>query len=323
MKRIATAFLAGLVALSFVGCKKSRKGKATVIRIATQPAPLYSPIFVAKQKHWLEEELAKEGVSVQWSSFVSGPPENESFFAGQQDIGVIGDTPAINAKSAGLGTRIVGISATGPKALALIARKDSKIQSVADLKGRKVAVTKGSYAHHLLYLLLKNAGLKPEDIKLIHLPPADLVTAFNAGDVDAAASWEPFLSRIEANGAYRVADGTGIKQGALVIFAVEKFAKENPELVVALLKAYQRGYEFIKANPKEAAILIAPEVKLDADLLQQKIFPVLNYDPVIRLEHHTELKATETFLRENGLSKGPVDIDAFFDDSYLAKAGIR
>jgi len=169
--------------------------------------------------------------------------------------------------------------------------------------------------------LLKNAGLKPEDIKLVHLPPADLVTAFNNGDVEAAATWEPFLSRIEKDNR-RIADGTGIKQGALVIFTVDKFAKENPELVVAVLKAYQRGYEYVQAHPKEAAILIAPEARLDADQVE-KILPFLNFNPVIKPEHITELKATETFLRENGLSKGAVDIDALFDSTYLQKAGLR
>jgi len=74
--------------------------QATELRIATQPAPHYAPIFVAKQKHWLEDDLAKDGVTVKWSSFVAGPPENESFAAGQQDVGFMGDTPAIIARSA-------------------------------------------------------------------------------------------------------------------------------------------------------------------------------------------------------------------------------
>jgi sulfonate transport system substrate-binding protein len=319
MKRMAAVLLVSLIAITSFACW--HHGKASVLRIATQPSPTSSPLFVAKQQHWIEDELKKEGVSVVWTSFMAGPPENESFFAGQQDIGIIGDTPVIVARSAGLDSRVVGIASTGPKALALIARQKSKIRTVADLKGRKVAVTKGSYAHHLLFLLLKNAGLTPDDIKLVHLAPADLITAFNAGDVEAAVTWEPYLSRIE-KGNRRIADGTGIKQGAVVFFTLDKFAKANPNLVVAVLKSYQRGYEYIQAHPKEAAVLISPEVRLDPAEVEA-IFPKYDYNPVITPAAITELKATEVFLRESGLSKGPVDIDKLFDTSYLGLAGLH
>jgi len=295
---------------------------ATELRIATQPAPLYAPIFVAKQKHWLEDDLKKGGITVKWSSFVAGPPENESFAAGQQDVGVMGDTPAIIARAAGQNTRVVGISAVGPKALAVVVPKGSAIKSPVELRGKRVAVTKGSYAHHLLYVVLKNAGLKFSDIKLIHLPPADLVSAFTRGDVDAASTWEPYLSRLQDDGARLLVDGTGIKKGELVIIAVEEYAKQNPRLIEKLLQVYKRGYDFIKANPKEAAELIASEVKLTPQQLL-KVLTKIDFDPVIRPEHIDELKKTEEFLRNNELTKNPVDIDKFVDASYLKSAGLK
>jgi sulfonate transport system substrate-binding protein len=137
--KITITAIVGIVLLLAVGCKKQERKGPTELRIATQPAPLFSPIFVAKQLHWLEDELKADAATVKWSSFIAGPPENESFLAGQQDLGVLGDTPAIIARSAGLKSRIIGTSATGPKALALIARKDSTIGSPADLRGHKVA----------------------------------------------------------------------------------------------------------------------------------------------------------------------------------------
>jgi sulfonate transport system substrate-binding protein len=295
---------------------------ATELRIATQPAPLYAPIFVAKQKHWLEDELKKGGITVKWSSFVAGPPENESFAAGQQDIGVMGDTPALIARAAGQNTRVIGISAVGPKALAVVVPKGSTIKSPAELRGKRVGVTKGSYSHHLLYVVLKNAGLKFSDIKLIHLPPADLVSAFTRGDVDAASTWEPYLSRLEDDGARLLVDGTGIKKGELVIIAVDEYAKQNPRLVEKFLQTYKRGQDFIKANPKGAAELIASEVKLTPEQLS-KVLTKLDFDPVIRPEHIDELKKTEEFLRSNELIKNPVDIEKFVDTSYLKSAGLK
>jgi sulfonate transport system substrate-binding protein len=99
---------------------------------------------------------------------------------------------------------------------------------------------------------------------LIHLPPADLVTALLHGDVDAASTWEPYLSRIEEAGGHVLVDGTGIKKGELVIIATDEYAKKNPHVVEKFLRAYQRGYDFIKANPKQAGELIASDVKLTA-----------------------------------------------------------
>ena len=296
--------------------------QATELRIAIQPAPLFAPIFVAKQKHWLEDDLKRGGITVKWSSFVAGPPENESFAAGQQDIGVMGDTPALIARAAGQNTRVVGISAVGPKALAVVVPKGSSIKSPGELRGKRVAVTKGSYSHHLLYVVLKNAGLKFGDIKLIHLPPADLVSAFTRGDVDAASTWEPYLSRLEDEGARLLVDGTGIKKGELVIIAVDEYAKQNPRLVEKFLQTYKRGQDFIKANPKQVAELIASEVKLTPEQLS-KVLTKLDFDPVIRPEHIDELKKTEEFLRSNELTKNPVDIDKFVDASYLKSAGLK
>lgn len=289
------------------------------LRIATQPAPMYAPIFVAKQKHWLEDELKKDGITVKWSSFVAGPPENEAFAAGQQDIGFLGDTPAIIARSAGLNTRIIGTGSIGPRALALVATRKSGIKTVADLKGKRVAVTKGSYAHHLLYVLLQNAKLNVGDIKLIHLAPADLVNAFNHGDVDAAVTWEPFLSWVEKNGT-RIADGTGVKQGLCVIIARQEFANANPQLISAVLKAYQRGYDFLRAHPQEAAQLVAIETKLPAEQIVP-LFGKLDFTPTISTGNIQELKRTEEFLFSDNLSRAHVDINAFVDTRYLKLAG--
>jgi sulfonate transport system substrate-binding protein len=314
LMKLAGAFLSTIV-LTYLSTLGS-PAQATELRIATQPAPHYAPIFVAKQKHWLEDDLAKDGVTVKWSSFVAGPPENESFAAGQQDVGFMGDTPAIIARSAGQNTRIIGIAAIGPKALAVVVPKGSPIKSPTDLRGKRVAVTKGSYAHHLLYVVLKNAGLQLSDIKLIHLPPADLVTALLHGDVDAAATWEPYLSRIEEAGGHVLVDGTGIKKGELVIIAIDEYAKKNPHVVEKFLRAYQRGYDFIKANPKRAGELIASDVKLTPEQFS-KVLPKFDYVIAIGPEHVEELKKTEEFLRSHELTKNLVDIDAFVDARYL------
>ncbi|MGE5515204.1 MAG: aliphatic sulfonate ABC transporter substrate-binding protein [Bacteroidota bacterium] len=295
------------------------------LRIATQPYPIYAPLFVAKQKHWLDEELAKvsPGASIKWTSFAAGPPINESFAAGQQDIGFAGDTPALVGKAAGLDTSLIALTSDGPKSLAVIVGAASPIASPKELKGKKVAVTKGSYAHHLLALVLEQGGLTFNDVELVNLPVAEIPPAIIAGTIDAGAVWEPILTRYESQKAVRVlADGTGIKKGLLLIFADNTFLKNRPEQAKALLRAYKRASDFITANPKEAAELISGDVNLAPELLTQ-VLQRMHYDPAIHDDDVAEVKKTEAFMRSHGLIKTSVDVDAFFNRKLAAEAGLK
>jgi sulfonate transport system substrate-binding protein len=298
---------------------------ADEIRFATQPIPHYAPIFVAKQKKWLEEELSKVGAkpNLKWSSFAAGPPINESFAAGQQDFGFLGDTPAIIGKSAGINTRIIGLTSTGPRSLAVVVPIKSAIKSPRDLKGKKVAVVKGSYAHHLLVLVLKKGGLTTSDIEFINLSQADIATSITNGTIDAAAIWEPLITKLETQGTVRVlADGTGIKKGALVIIATNDFITKHRDQTKAILKAYQRGADFIRSNPKAAAQLIAKDVNLPPDLLL-KVLAKFDFNPTLQATDIEELKTVEIFMKNNAIIKSHVDIDAFADPSLTRERGIK
>jgi sulfonate transport system substrate-binding protein len=295
---------------------------ADEVRLATQPIPHYAPIFVAKQKHWIDEELAKvkPGIEVKWASFAAGPPINESFAAGQQDFGFLGDTPALIGKSVGIDTRVVGLSSSGPKSLAVVVGAGSPIASAKDLKGKKVAVTKGSFAQHLLALVLESGGLTFADIELINLPNGEIAPAIISGTIDAGAVWEPVITRFESQKAIRVlADGTGLKKGILVIIAASDFLKAKRDQAEAVLRAYARGAAYIKSNPKEAAALISTDTNLPPDLLVQ-VFDKLDYTPAFSDDDIRELKKSEAYSRSIGLIKAPVDIDSWVDRT-VAPAG--
>lgn len=313
MNRFATIVLLVSCLLS---CKTGRDTK--VLRIALQPAALYGPIFVVKEKGWLEQELAPKGITVRWTFFESGPPENESFAAGEQDVGVMGDSPAIIARAAGQDTRIVGMAATGPQSLAVVIPKLSKVSSPAELKGKKVGVVKGSYAHHLLALVLEGAGLTLSDIQAINLGHAEIAAALQRGDLDAGAVWEPLLTKLQDEGTARVLqDGTGIKKGALVILATQSFASQNPELVTTVLRAYQRGHAFINAQPDEAAGLVSKDVRLSPDRLR-KVLAKFDFDPELHPDDIEELLRTEAFMRSAGITKAAVDIHGFVDNRFAS-----
>jgi len=299
--------------------------RADEIRLATQPMPHYAPIFVAKEKGWLNEELAKvkPGIEVKWSSFPAGPPINESFAAGQQDFGFLGDTPALIGKSVGIDTRLIAKTSQGQQTLAVVVGADSSIKSPKELKGKKVAVTKGSYAHHLLALVLQQGGLGLGDIELVNLPNAEIPPAIIAGTIDAGAVWEPVITRFEAQKAIRVlADGTGIKAGLLVIIATNDIVKSHPDQVKALLRAYARGADYVKAHPKEAAELIASDVNLSPDLLVQ-VFAKLDFNPVLHDVDIAEVQKTADFQLANGLIKQRVDVAGWAEPEISKAAELK
>ncbi len=321
MKKTIGIAIAVAVAMLAAGCHREERAK--VIRVALQPLPLFGPVFVMKQKGWLEDELKARGIQVKWTFFPAGPPMNESFAAGEQDIGFMGDSPAIIARASGQDTRIVGISATGPRSLAVVVPARSPITSPAELKGKRVGVVKGSYAHHLLVLVLQGAHLGTDDIQLVSLAHADVATALQNGDIDAGALWEPLLTKLEDEGTVRVLqDGTGIKKGALVITATNGFATRNAELVQAFLRLYKRGEELIRDHPDEAAELVSRDVRLSPERLR-KVLAKGDFDPALHADDVEELKKSEAFMRGVGITKAAVDIDAFVDDRYARAAGAR
>ncbi|MBV4419445.1 aliphatic sulfonate ABC transporter substrate-binding protein [Clostridium tyrobutyricum] len=330
--RIIAAIMSLSIILA-VGCSSDNssnnssgvKGvKVKEIRIATQPIPNYAPIFVAKQKKWIEQDMAKVGVKVKWTSFASGPPENESLASGSQDIGMMGDSPAFIGKSVGQDTSIIASSSIGPKALAVMVSKDSKITSPKQLKGKKVAVVKGSYAHHLLYLILKNNNMTTDDVQLINMDTnGDISSAIANKNIDAGVVWEPTITQMENKGTGKVlVDGTDVKLGICIYVIRNKFAEENPELVKIFLKDVQRGAEFEKQNLNETAKLISTEVNLPQDQLV-KVLPKYNFNPYLTNSDVEELKKTQEFMKESNLITTSVDVDKFVNKDYLQQAGIK
>ncbi|MFA5040525.1 MAG: aliphatic sulfonate ABC transporter substrate-binding protein [Bdellovibrionales bacterium] len=292
---------------------------AEEIRIAYQPSPLYAPMFIAKANKWVEEEIqkSKSSAEVKWSVFAAGPAINESFAANQQDIGFLGDTPALIGKSVGIDTKIVGLSVKGSKGQAVIVGVNALYTSPKDLKGKKVAVMKGSFAQHLLALVLKKAGMTMADVEVINMPPAEIPPAIIAGTVDAGVVWEPYLTRYESEKAIRIlTDGTGLKTGVQPIVASGEAIKNKRVLVEAFLRAYARGEEYIRNHPHDAAVLVSKESNLSSELLE-KVFAKQAFAPVLTEDDINEFKKTESYMRAIGLLKTGVDVDAWIDRSFF------
>ena len=324
-KLISLSMMIILSLISLVGCTTSKQegdSNNDKVRIAIQPYPLYTPIYVAKELGTLEKALKEIDVEVEWTSFKSGPLVNESFASGQQDIGVVGDVPAIIAKSSGQDNIIISNAAYGEKALAILVKSGSKIKDPSQLKGKKIAYVKGSYAHHLLYVVLEKAGLTLDDIQSVNLAAGDIPSAIESGEVDAGVLWEPFITQlVNQNRVDVLIDGTDIKRGNLVAISTKDYATKNPEAIQTFLKVYNEAAKYIVDNPKEAAKLVSDDFGLSEEELVE-VFKNFNYSPKISNDDISELKVVEEFLRKEKLTSSKVDIDEFVDTSYLKDSGL-
>ena len=324
-KLISLSLMIILSLALLVGCTTSKEegdSSSNKIRIAIQPYPLYTPIYVAKELGTLEKALKEIDVEVEWTSFKSGPLVNESFASGQQDIGVVGDVPAIIAKSSGQNNIIISNAAYGEKALAVLVKSGSTITNPSQLKGKKIAYVKGSYAHHLLSIVLENEGLTLDDIQSVNLAAGDIPSAIESGEVDAGVLWEPFITQlVNQNRVEVLVDGTNIKRGNLVVMATQDYATKNPEAIQIFLKVYNEAAQYIADNPQKAAELVSDDFSLSADELVE-VFKNFNYSPKISDEDIAELKVVEEFLRKEKLTSSEVNIDKFVDTSYLKDSGL-
>lgn len=224
----------------------------------------YGTLVILKARGTLEKRLADKGVAVKWTEFPFGPPLLEAINVGSIDVGTVGESPPIFAQAAGSDLVYIGNEPPAPTAEALIVRKDSPVSGVAQLKGKRIAVAKGSNANYLLVKLLENAGLKYSDVEVVYLPPADARAAFESGRVDAWSIWDPFLAAAEKQLDARVlADGRGTVANHQFYLAARGYAEKHPEVVRILLDEIARIDQWGRLNPKEVARFISPLIGIE------------------------------------------------------------
>jgi len=196
----------------------------------------YGNLILLKGHGGLDQRLASLGFRVEWREFPSGPPLLEALNAGAIDFGHTGETPPIFAQAAGVPFVYVAYEPPAPKGEAILVPKDSPLKTLADLRGKKIALNKGSNVHFLLVRALEKAGVKYSEIEPVYLAPADARAAFERGAIDAWVIWDPFQAAAEAaTGARTLTDAVGLAPNRQFYFATRKFADANPAAVDAIL----------------------------------------------------------------------------------------
>ncbi|MBR1623602.1 MAG: aliphatic sulfonate ABC transporter substrate-binding protein [Pseudobutyrivibrio sp.] len=325
---IATAVIAG----SLVGCgansvsakdseeaqENETSSEVNTIRIGIQPGDLLNNVAFAKG--FFDEE----GINVDAQVFSYGPPIIEALTSGDLDVGLMGDQPAFSAISNDVDIEIISAISSSNKRHGLLARDDSGIDSLEDLKGKTVSVPVGSNAQPLLYIYLDSAGLTEDDVEIVNLGVVDAETSIIAGDIDAAVVYEPHFTSVatEENGVHVVTNAEGYKDYVSISVGRTDYGKEHAEDVAKLFSAWEKAAKWAEENPEEAA-----QIVYDADGTSTDV--TINYINNSELGVNltdSDVKALvdgEQQSYQFGLIQNDFDVNDYINFEYLELAGLH
>jgi sulfonate transport system substrate-binding protein len=267
MKILRRSFLILLTLFSTLAISADKPESGKVLRIGFQKSGAF---LLVKTQASLEARLKPLGYSVEWKEFSAGVPLLEALRSGGLDIGHTGDAPAVLAQASGAPVVYFGHSNESPESVGIAVPKDSAISSVSGLKGKKVAVGKGSSAHFFLVKALEKGGLAYSDITPVFLNPPEARAAFDSGTVDAWAVWDPFLASAETKASARVlASGKGASPFREFYLAHESFAKNESKILVEVLAELEAAGAEAKKDPAKIAAFLSQELKLDLPTLEK------------------------------------------------------
>ncbi|ENV34811.1 sulfonate ABC transporter substrate-binding protein [Acinetobacter gerneri] len=265
---ILTASLASFMMLS--ACAK--KQETVTLNIGFQK---YGLLPIVKERGDLDKALKAKGIEIKWVEFPAGPQLLEGLNVGSVsfgEAGEAGEAPPIFAQAANSNLVYVANQPAAPKAEALIVPKNSKIQSVQDLKGKRVVLNKGSNVHYLLLKVLEANHLKLDDIQVVYLPPADARAAFEKGAVDAWVIWDPFFAAAEQQlGAKVLATGENLVSNHQFYLADRKFAQSHPDVLKAVVNELNTTTQWVSSHQNEAAKLLEKPTGLPLNILETSI----------------------------------------------------
>ena len=284
--RFSARFLAAGFALAVMAHQASADPRT--IRIGYQK---YGTLVYEKARGTLEKRLAPLGVTVTWTEFLGGPALLEAMGAGSVDFGIAGDAPPIFAQAAGVNLVYTGVEPSSPHSEGMIVLDSSPAHTVADLKGKRIALNRGSNVHNLLVRVLQANGMTMDDIHPVYLKPSDARAAFESGDVDAWVIWDPYLAAAETADKTRLiadgmtASGKTIDENREFFLAAKDFYRANPDIMKIVMADLADTEKHASENRPEVVRLLAPEMRMDPAAVKLSIdrlaFGVLPIDSKI------------------------------------------
>jgi sulfonate transport system substrate-binding protein len=302
---------------------------ATPAAAAEQPDTIgidwayYNPVAILlKNKGWLEEEFGDE-VEIRWVLSLGSNKALEFLRGGSLDFGSTAGGASVVGRASGLPIKAI-YAYSKPEWTALVTRKDSDIQSVADLEGKSVAVTRGTDPHIFLLRALKEAGLTEDDITPVLLQHPDGYRALERGQVDAWAGLDPHMAKAELESGARLFFRNPDLNTYGILNVREEFAEEYPDTVVRVLKVYEKARKYALEHPEELQAGLVEAAKVEPEVAAKQLGERTDItNPVVGQEHRETFVATGRVLQDIGVIKPDVDIeatvDALIDSSFIER----
>jgi sulfonate transport system substrate-binding protein len=283
----------------------------------------YNPVsMLLKQKGWLEEEFKKDGISIRWVQTLGSNKALEFLNAGSIDFGSSAGAAALVSKINGNPIKSIYVYSQ-PEWTALVTRKDTNITKIADLKGKRVAVTRGTDPHIFLVRALQSVGLTEKDIIPVLLQHPDGKTALIRGDVDAWAGLDPMMAQAEVEDGARLFYRNKAANTWGILSTRIEFLKDHPDLVKRVLAVYEKARKYALANYGEEKKAFQAATKLSDAIadIQLKQRTDLHYNK-IGPEQRDSIFQAGIALQKAGVLPASVDVkkavDDLIDDKYVS-----
>jgi len=278
-------------------------------------------LWLAREKGWFEQAFAKVGVKVNWIEFQSGPAYFQAIASDRLDFGAVGNTPVLVGQTAGVDFKEISITGIPKRNDVILVPKGSQIKGLEDLKGKKIAVAKGSSAYNTLFRALEAAGLKASDITIVQLQPNEAEPAFDSHAVDAWSIWEPFVS-IETLQHHAIdltddAQLSDISPGYNLVRT--KFSEAHPDLVVLYLQVLRSAIAWEKQHTDQAVQIFAKARHLDPVVVRSVLDGSGESVDPISPKIMKQQQDTANFLFQNGALGKRIDVSKVVDNRYIEK----
>ncbi|HET6334691.1 MAG TPA: aliphatic sulfonate ABC transporter substrate-binding protein [Polyangiales bacterium] len=325
MKPLCSSLALVVSIFALLGCDKGDKpadkvDKPSAIRL---DYATYNPVgLLLKDKHYLEDALQDDAIKVEWTKSLGSNKALEFLSSGSIDFGSTAGAAALLAKANGNPIRSVYVYSK-PEWTALVTRPDSGISTVADLKGKKVAVTRGTDPFVFLLRALDSVGLSEKDVELVALQHPDGKAALERGDVDAWAGLDPLMATSELEGGTRLFFRKPEWNTYGVLNVREEFAARYPNYVDKVLTAYERARAQALAEPKELEASLIKEAGLKPAVATQVLRRTDISSSAIGDTQKNVILAAGDVLKRSAVIKAEADVPAvataLIDSSFVAR----
>ncbi|MDY6243791.1 MAG: ABC transporter substrate-binding protein [Lachnospiraceae bacterium] len=293
--------------------------QATSLKIGDQDN--YLTAKVALEKGFFEDEFGKD-FDVEVSSFTGGPALTEALLANQIDLAMYADLPAVQAKANNVDIKIISTFWQADDAYSLIAGKESGIETLKDLKGKRLAIRTGTQGHKLILNYLKSVGLTGDDVELVGLEYAESLSALSTGDIDGFIGFTVDNDKnVEQTGGHVVSTSEGYDNTVVYQIANNEYASKNPDIIARYLKVLDKTNQWIAENKEEASQITADFIGTTPDVIEQywdsRTFKIGWEDSL-----YHDISNTIDFAVEQGTIESKFDAEELVDLTYLEKAGL-